>query len=86
MIDKKTYKAVSNLVCKYVENPDVISTITTYVAGHIGVSFNVWSGEGLSRKYVGTVNKHIYNFEDYLKLKDSIVDEVEHLLKSRKWQ
>ena len=85
MIDKKTYKAVSTIVCKYVENPDVICTITTYVAGHIGVSFNVWSGEGIDRKYVGTVHKHIYSFEDYLQKKDAIADEIEHLLKLRKW-
>lgn len=80
MIDKKLYKAVSALVCKYVENPDVICTISTYVTGHICVSFNVWSGEGIDRKYVGTVHKHIYSFEDYLKNKDAIVDEIEQLL------
>ena len=36
----------------------------------------MWSGEGIDRKYVGTVHKHIYSFEDYLQKKDAIVDKI----------
>ena len=83
MIDKKTYKAVSNLVLKYVENTDVISTITSFVGGHIRISFNIWSGIGSDRRYVGTVSEHIYSLEDYNEKEDSIVEKVENLLNQR---
>ena len=80
MIDKKLYKAVSAIACKYVENPDVIVSISSYVAGHISLSFNIWSGEGIDRKYVGTVAKSIHNWDIFMAIKDKIVDEVEQLL------
>lgn len=68
----------------YIDNKNVIFSITKYPT-YIDVRFSVWTiKEGYINTHIGTINKTVNNENDFNNFKNKVINELPELLEQLK--
>jgi len=81
MVTKKLMHDVITFCNNYIDNDNIIITITKY-ATYLHVNIAVWTldKEKYINQYIGSISKHIHDEVEFNKLKETIKNEVFALL------
>lgn len=85
MITKKLMHNIITFCNNYINNDNIVISITKF-ANYLNVDFNVWALDKYKYidKCIGSIGKSIHNEEEFIKFKQTILEELPKLLERLK--